>query len=148
MEYNYYMSVTNDFKILSDKFNKELQLQFGKKQEKYQQYNLLDGIKDVVICYDGINPIGCASIKYFDNETYEVKRVFIEKDYRGRGFSKRLMQELEKIAKEKGIKKLILETGEALVSAVNLYKNIGYRIIEKYGQYKDLSESICMEKIL
>ena len=148
MVYKYYMNVTNDFKILSDDFNKELQLQFGKKQEKYQQYNLLEGIKDVVICYNGISPIGCASIKYFDNDSYEVKRVFIDKNYRGRGISKKLMQELEKIAEEKGIKKLILETGEALVPAVNLYKNIGYRIIENYGQYKDMPESICMEKVL
>lgn len=148
MDYKYCMGVTDDFKMLSDELNTELQEQFGKKQEIYQQYNLLDGIKDVIICYDGCIPIGCASMKYFDDESYEIKRVFIKKKYRGRGLSKRMLQELESIAKERKIVKLILETGKSLEPAIGLYRDIGYKVIENYGQYKDLSESVCMEKIL
>ena len=148
MVFKYFEFVNDDFKQLSDEFNHELHQQFGKKQEKYQQYNLLEGIKDVVICYDGIKPIGCASIRYFNNDAYEVKRVFTKKEYRGIGLSKVLMHKIEIIAKEKGIKKLILETGEALTSAMHLYKKIGYKIIENYGQYKNMAESICMEKYL
>ncbi len=31
---------------------------------------------------------------------------------------------------------------------MGLYKSRGYRIIENYGQYKDMEALICMEKML
>ncbi len=148
MDFKYYSVVNDDFRMLSDELNKELQTKFGKKQEKYQQYNLLVEIKDIIICYDDDAAVGCASMKFYDNESYEIKRVFLKKSYRGKGISKRLIEEIERTAKEKGIKRLILETGEGLVAAMNLYKRMGYTITENYGQYKDMPESICMEKVL
>lgn len=148
MEYKYYPFVNNDFETLSNELNQELHNQFGQAQEKYQQYNLLNNIHDVIICYDFQTPIGCVSMKYYDKSTYEIKRMYLRKDYRGKGISKQLMIEIEKIAKDKGIYRLILETGEKLVPAMNLYISCGYKIIENYGQYKDMTESICMEKIL
>lgn len=56
------------------------------------------------------------------------------------------MKAAEVKAAEKGYNNLILETGRILNEAVNLYQNIGYTIIENYGQYKDLPESVCMRK--
>jgi GNAT superfamily N-acetyltransferase len=148
MDFRYVTQVTPDFKQLSDELNQELQALFGKKQEKYQQYNLLDDIKDIVICYDGITPVGCASIKRYAPGIGEIKRVFIRKNYRGHGLSKKLLEELERIAREQEIKKLILETGKGLEAAMQLYAHAGYRITDNYGQYRDMKESICMEKIL
>lgn len=37
---------------------------------------------------------------------------------------------------------------EPLVSAMALYKKIGYEIIPNYCQYKDMPDSICMRKKL
>jgi hypothetical protein len=31
---------------------------------------------------------------------------------------------------------------------MGLYHQIGYLVIENYGQYKGLKESICMQKLL
>lgn len=43
---------------------------------------------------------------------------------------------------------LILESGEPLVAAMALYRQIGYKVIPNYGQYKDMPDSICMKKEL
>ena len=57
------------------------------------------------------------------------------------------MNLLEEKAKEKGFIRFILETGAPLVAAMHLYKSIGFTVIANYGPYRDLTESICMEKI-
>lgn len=115
---------------------------------QYITYNKLDDIHDVIVVYDGAAPVGCASFKKYDEENAEVKRVFIKDEYRGRGISKTLMSMLEERARNQGYKNLILESGEPLVAAMELYRRLGYKVIPNYGQYKDMPESICMRKEL
>ena len=74
--------------------------------------------------------------------------VFLKPEYRGRGISKKLMAQLENVAKAKGYRYLILESGAPLVAAMALYKKIGYVTIPNYGPYIDMPDSICMKKEL
>ncbi|MBP2651916.1 MAG: GCN5-related N-acetyltransferase [Firmicutes bacterium] len=119
-----------------------------KNRAQYIQYNTLEDIHDVVLAYADNVPIGCASFKFYEAGAAEVKRVFVKKNFRGTGIAKQLMSLLEKRALTKGFCKLLLESGAPLVEAMGLYQQIGYSVIEKYGQYKDLQESICLQKIL
>ncbi len=119
-----------------------------KQSKQYNQYNQLRDIHDVVLIYEGEEPIACAAYKYFEEGTAEVKRVFVRKEFRGRGISVLLMERLEEVAKEQGYQILVLETGKVLLQAVGLYKKIGYTIIDNFGQYKNINESICMSKKL
>lgn len=119
-----------------------------KNRAEYIPYNKLDDIHDVIVAYDEDIPVGSAGFKKYDNECAEVKRVFIKREYRGKGISKKLMELLEERARNKGYKYLILESGESLVAAMSLYRKIGYKIIPNYGQYKDMPDSVCMKKEL
>ena len=118
------------------------------KRAEYIPYNQLNDIHNVILAYDYNTPIGCAAFKKYNNECAEVKRVFLKPEYRGRGISKKLMAQLENVAKAKGYRYLILESGEPLVAAMALYKNIGYVTIPNYGTYIDMPDSICMKKKL
>jgi GNAT superfamily N-acetyltransferase len=117
-------------------------------RKNYVQYNTLDNIHDVVLLYDDEKPCACASFKHYEEGTVEMKRVFICQEYRGKGVSKLLIQTLEALAKERGYRKMILETGKPLIAATKLYLNMGYEIIDNYGQYKNMALSICMSKEL
>lgn len=117
-------------------------------RSQYVQYNKLNNIKDVVLAYDGDVPVGCASFKFFEEGTAEVKRVFVKEAYRGQGISKQLMSTLESYAIYKGFRRLVLETGKALPVASKMYERIGYSIIDNYGPYINMKESICMGKDL
>lgn len=131
-------------RMLDDNLN---ELVGGEKQrEQYNRFNTLDKIHDVIVLYDGDKPIGCAAFKYFDEGIAEMKRVFLHKEYRGKGYAKELIRRLEELAKSKGYRALILETGKPLTAAIGLYNGLGYQIIENYGQYKDLPLSVCMKK--
>ena len=115
---------------------------------QYVPLNKLDFIDDAFIVLDGELPIGCAAFKRFDENTAEVKRVFVKPEYRGRGIAREILELLEQAAKEQGYTRLVLETGAPLVAAHRLYVSIGYTVIPNYGPYADMVESICMEKQL
>ena len=74
--------------------------------------------------------------------------VFLKPEYRGREISKKLMAQLESVAKAKGYRYLILESGAPLVAAMALHKKIGYVTIPNYDPYIDVPDSICMKKEL
>lgn len=105
-----------------------------------------DDIQDVILLYDDKKPVACAGFKYYDAGIAEMKRVFIRKEYRGRGLSKELVARLESGARSKGCHTMILETGKPLEAARGLYRAMGYTETENYGQYKNLSGSVCMRK--
>lgn len=150
MRFEYTDGNNNDFILLCNELDKFLDEISGgeKNRAEYIQYNTTDDIHDVYIVYDNDIPIGCAGFKKYDSETAEVKRVFIKKDYRRRGISRELMNLLEKSARKQGYKYFILESGEPLVSAMALYRKIGYKVIPNYGQYADMKDSVCMKKKL
>ncbi len=115
---------------------------------EYIPYNQLDDIHDVIVVYDDDIPVGSASFKKYDDECAEVKRVFIKQEHRRKGIASKLMELLENVAREQGYHYLVLESGEPLIAAMALYRKIGYKVIQNYGQYKDMPDSICMKKKL
>ncbi len=94
MKFKYTDGCDQDFiklcRLLDDYLNEIVGGEGNRKQ--YFQYNTLEDIHDVVIAYDSDNnPVGCAGFKFYETDTAEVKRVFIKKEYRGYGISKKLM---------------------------------------------------------
>lgn len=117
-------------------------------RKQYDQYNGLEDIHDVFLIYDGDKAIGCASYKAYDDVSAELKRVFLDKNYRGQGLAKELLRRIEADAKIAGYHFMILETGAILKEAMGLYGKTGYKIIPNYGPYVDMPISICMQKKL
>ncbi|HBD95818.1 MAG: GNAT family N-acetyltransferase [Spirochaetes bacterium GWF1_31_7] len=139
-----------DFKklciLLDDNLN---EIVGGEKQRsQYNQYNVLNDIHDVILIYDGKLPIACGSFKKYDDECAELKRMFVRKEYRGKGLSKQILSDLEKTASDQGFLYMILESGEILKEAMTLYRKSGYEVIANYGVYKNMPESVCMKKKL
>lgn len=139
-----------DFILLCNMLDNTLDEIVGgnKQREHYVQFNTLQDIHDVVVIYYKGTAIGCGGYKRYSNETAEIKRVFVRKDYQGKGISKIIMSLLENQARNDGYKSLILETGKPLTAAVNLYHKIGFTQIDNYGHYQGLENSICMKKEL
>ncbi|MDO5521092.1 MAG: GNAT family N-acetyltransferase, partial [bacterium] len=141
---------SEDFAYLCGKLDENLDELVGKKfqRQQYFKFNTRESIHDVIVIYDGSRPIGCGGYKRYDEQTMEIKRVYLEKEYRGQGLSKELMRRLEARAKIAGYNYAVLETGKPLETAMKLYEAIGYRIVPNYGPYVDMPNSICMEKKL
>lgn len=117
-----------------------------KQREQYDQYNKLDSIHDVILVYHNGECVGCGSYKFYDEETVELKRIFIKKSERSLGLGLELVRRLEADARIAGFRYAVLETGEVLTDAIKLYKKMKYKIVPNYGQYIGMEESICMSK--
>jgi GNAT superfamily N-acetyltransferase len=91
--------------------------------------------------------IGHAAIRWFE-DSLEVKRVFVDPAHRGRGISKLLMLELERIARGLGATSLVLQTGNLQIEAITLYEKLGYLPIERFGLYAPIPFFLCYGKSL
>jgi len=134
------------FKALIKLLDQDLLGVFGEQQAFFDQFNKTDAIKQVVVLYAADEPIGCGAIKQYDERTMEVKRVYVKPGFRGQKLGLKIMQQLESWTKELGYTHCILETGRGLDNAIKLYQNNGYRVIDNYGQYIGVENSICMMK--
>jgi len=96
----------------------------------------------------GGNPVACGAIRPLEEDVAELKRVFVRVDFRGRGYSKAIVNELERQARLRGYRVMRLETGVRQPEAISLYVSLGYHPIPSYGEYRDSILSVCFEKKL
>lgn len=137
-----------DFRKLIVALDEDLYQRNGEAQLKYRQYNHVDMIKNVVLVYVDGSAVGCGAFKKFNEESVEIKRMFVYPEMRGRQLAAGMLQELETWAIEEGYATAVLETGLRQVEAVRLYTIAGYSLTENYGQYIGMEESICYRKEL
>jgi L-amino acid N-acyltransferase YncA len=90
--------------------------------------------------------VGCGALRALDAECAELKRMFVVPEWRGLGFSRRILDELEREAARIGAKRVCLETGDRQLAAIALYERSGYRRVAPFGKYVDSPLSVCLEK--
>ncbi len=141
-------SSNRDFTQLTSQLDLDLLERNQDEQKRYDQHNIIEQNNTVLVIYDQEKPIACGCFKHFDNQSVEIKRMFVSQTYRGKGISKIVLKELENWALELGYSKTVLETGKKQLEAIGLYKKSVYKKIENYGQYANLPNSVCFEKNL
>lgn len=78
----------------------------------------------------------------------EVKSIYVEPEARQQGVASALLRQLEDLAREVGLPRLYLETGNKLNAAVRLYGRHGFDICDAFGDYEPNASSLFMEKEL
>lgn len=137
-----------DFRGLVVDLDKYLAEVDGDEHAYYAQFNGIAEIPNVVVAYEGNEPIGCGAFKRYDDTTVEIKRMYVAPDQRGKRIGARILLELEAWAAELGYSAAILETGHKQAAAITLYKKNDYGVIPNYDQYVGVDNSICLKKIL
>lgn len=141
-------SSDKDFFNLIKKLDEYLAICDGDEHEFYDQYNQLESIKHVIVLYFMEKPVACGAFKEFNSETVEIKRMYVNPEFRNNGYASNVLTELESWAKESGYLYSLLETGKRQIEAINFYKKFGYEIIENYPPYEDMENSICFQHTL
>lgn len=139
-------SKNEDFRELIKHLDADLAIRDGSEHAFYAQFNKVDMIKHVVIAYDDKRPVGCGAIKKLSSDSMEVKRMYTSPESRGKGIASTVLTELEKWSAELSYQKCLLETGKKQPEAIALYFKSGYKIVDNYGQYAGVENSICFEK--
>lgn len=120
----------------------------GNEDSFFKNFNKVEDLQYVIVAYVNDIPVGCGAFKIFDANSLEIKRMFVSRKYRGRKIAQKIVAELEKLAQELNYRYCILETSIEMKPAVSFYKSVGYLEIPKYGQYKEVKNSICFKKEL
>jgi ribosomal protein S18 acetylase RimI-like enzyme len=71
-------------------------------------------------------PVGCGALKFHRDAPTELKRMWVAASVRGLGVGRRLLDELERRAVERGTSTIRLETNRTLEEAIALYRSAGY----------------------
>ena len=85
------------------------------------------------------NALGMGALKVHDGDLGEVKRMYTRPVARGKGIGWQLLQQVEALARDKGLKELKLETGEApgFEEAWKVYERSGYAVCGAFLDYPD-----------
>lgn len=114
----------------------------GEDKVYYTRYNESENIEKVWVVFSDNLPIGCIAYRKKEEGTGEVKRLYIKKEYRGKGISKELLKTLECYAKEQGCHNLFLDTRVTLEPAVSLYRSHGFSIVYRQGLYIQMEKEL------
>ena len=96
----------------------------------------------------GLEPAHCKTRRRIDEDTAEVKRMYVAAAARRRGVAKRILAELERSAIDFGYRAIRLETGILQTEAQRLYESCDYKRIAAFGHYVGNPTSVCYEKML
>jgi GNAT superfamily N-acetyltransferase len=93
-------------------------------------------------------PVAMGGFRQHGDGEVEVKRMFVARAARGRGLSRVVLAALEGRARELGVGRIVLETGQKQPEAISLYETSGYVRIDGFGHYRCAPLSVSFAKVL
>ena len=85
------------------------------KRKQFIPYNVSSAVDNVLLVFLGNEAVGCSGLKKYSDTDAEIKRVWVEPEYRGKQIASTMMKFLEQKAAERGFKRLILQTREKML---------------------------------
>ncbi|WP_461207344.1 GNAT family N-acetyltransferase [Clostridium sp. DL1XJH146] len=123
------------FKLDFQDFDKEFKTLPGKYAEPYGT---------IILAMQNKKPVGCIALRKLEDNICEMKRLYVKPEERGNGVGRKLAGEIIEQAKEKKYKIMRLDTLVSMKSAVDLYKQLGFKEIGPYI-YNPLEDALYME---
>ena len=99
---------------------------------------LVGEIDDVIVAMGGV--------RLNDDGSATLKRMRVHPRFQRRGYGRELLRRLEEIARQKGVRRMVLDTLPVQSAALTLYVSSGY-VETKRGERDDI-ELVFMEKSL
>jgi GNAT superfamily N-acetyltransferase len=90
--------------------------------------------------------IGCGALVAMDENCVEVKRMYVTPTERGHGVATRILEELERCAREFDYDAIRLETGINQPESIALYGKAGFYRIPNFTPFVGDGSAVCFEK--
>lgn len=92
--------------------------------------------------------VACGGIRRVDDDTAEIKRMYVTSAARRQGVARAMLTRLEQAARDAGYRRLVLESGNAQPEALALYRSSGYTPVAPYGFYRCHPEANSLGRML
>jgi len=92
--------------------------------------------------------VGTMALLPREKKIYELNKMAVKKDLRGKGIGHKLIQFIIDFAKNKKFKSVILYSNTVLKNSIHLYNKFGFKEIDSEGSTPYIRSDIKMELIL
>ena len=86
----------------------------------------------LLLAWTGDVAVGCAALRRLDDQSCEMKRMFVSPAARGRGVGRALGAELIRAARGQAYTSMYLDTSIRQAEALTLYRSFGFAEVEPY----------------
>jgi GNAT superfamily N-acetyltransferase len=80
---------------------------------------------------------GCVCLRRIDDQTCEMKRLYVVPTLRGRGLAKHLIRGISRIAQRRGYHRMLFDVGWRQIAALATYRAMGCQEISPYHSGSD-----------
>ena len=101
----------------------------------------------MILAKDKKKLIGCIGLRPFRNKIAEMKRMYVDEEYRGKGIGEKLLKSFLEKARQLKYERIWLDTLPELKAANSLYKKYGFKEMDPY-RYNPRSDAIFLELVL
>jgi amino-acid N-acetyltransferase len=98
----------------------------------------LPRIPSFFVALVGDRIVGCCALQIYSRRLAEVRSLVVHPDFQGRGIASRLLEQCQQRGRERGVKQLLVVTGE-----VTLFERLGFSTFrrEKIALFYDVPAS-------
>lgn len=148
MELRFVSPSSKDYAMLAKKLDDYYISLVGDVHLRYAAVNNPKNMACIIVAYEGNTPMGCGCWKAVDDMTAEVKRIYVEPQYRRKGIASAIIELLETHILASGYTQVLLETARTTGDSKALYLSLGYREIPYYGSPAGAENCRCFLKEL
>ncbi len=146
MELRFVSPKSADYAMLARKLDDYYFALVGDVHLRYADANKPEKMAARIIAYEKDIPVACGCWKPIDEETAEVKRIYVLPEYRRRGIASAIIELLENHICASGYQKILLETARTTGDSKALYLSLGYKEIPYYGSPAGAENCRCFLK--
>lgn len=142
-----YVAAGKLFREYAEWLNIDLSFQhFDKELEEIKtMYSLPFG--GIVLCKLDDKYIGCVGLRKIDEQTGEIKRMYLQPEFQHSGLGTALLEKILALAKKIGYTSVRLDTLKTMIPAMNFYKKYGFVETESY-YHNPLEAVVYFQKYL
>ena len=101
---------------------------------RHRFYENIENVFDVFYCLIAGNElVGTVALKKFNDDTVELKALYLDRTFRGKGLGRQLLEKAVTDARRLGYKSIVLDSMSQYEDALRLYRKVGFKDTTRYN---------------